>query len=143
MTRRPLLLAGLGGATLARVAGAGLVGTEVRLGPEQHPDDDVTTYRIYLLFDDLGFQTTYYCAANDLVLEQFADDISELSMPRRILSRSSPSEGRGGTRPSRAFNSAPTVTAASATIARAVSTFRPGTLASTSTWMTGPGGSKP
>jgi hypothetical protein len=38
--------------------------------------------RIYLLFDDLPFRPTYYCAANELVLEQFCDDIAALSMPR-------------------------------------------------------------
>ncbi|MBW2274160.1 MAG: hypothetical protein JRG96_12880 [Deltaproteobacteria bacterium] len=38
--------------------------------------------RIYLLFDELPFRPTYYCAANELVLEQFCTDIAALSMPR-------------------------------------------------------------
>jgi hypothetical protein len=31
--------------------------------------------RIYLLFDQLGFQTSYYVAVNHLVIQQFADEI--------------------------------------------------------------------
>jgi hypothetical protein len=38
--------------------------------------------RIYLLFDRLPFTPTYHVAINDLVLEQFAHEISDLSMPR-------------------------------------------------------------
>jgi len=38
--------------------------------------------RVYLMFDELEFEPTYYCAANELVLEQFRDDIAALSMPR-------------------------------------------------------------
>ncbi|MBW2725560.1 MAG: hypothetical protein JRE71_14335 [Deltaproteobacteria bacterium] len=40
--------------------------------------------RIYLLFDQMqmGFEPSYYCAANDLVLDQFASDIAALSMPK-------------------------------------------------------------
>ncbi len=40
--------------------------------------------RIYLLFDgmQMGFEPSYYCAANDLVLDQFACDIAALSMPK-------------------------------------------------------------
>jgi hypothetical protein len=46
--------------------------------------DEVTfgLNRVYLLFDALGFETTYFCAANHLVLEQFAEDIDALTMPR-------------------------------------------------------------
>lgn len=38
--------------------------------------------RIYLLFEELGFTTTYLCAINSNVTEQFKDDIVALSMPR-------------------------------------------------------------
>ncbi|MFT5694773.1 MAG: hypothetical protein ACI9QQ_000748 [Myxococcota bacterium] len=38
--------------------------------------------RIYLLFEQMGFETNYYCAANDLVLDQFASEMSTLSMPK-------------------------------------------------------------
>jgi hypothetical protein len=40
--------------------------------------------RIYLLFDRLGFGTSYYVAINELVLEQFAADIERLSMPKFV-----------------------------------------------------------
>lgn len=38
--------------------------------------------RIYLLFDELGFTTSYYVSVNSLVIEQFADDIANLSVPK-------------------------------------------------------------
>ena len=38
--------------------------------------------RIYLLFPDLPFQPTYYCATNELVLANFASEIRALGMPR-------------------------------------------------------------
>lgn len=38
--------------------------------------------RIYLLFDSIQFFTTYYCAINNLVIQQFKKDISNLPMPR-------------------------------------------------------------
>lgn len=38
--------------------------------------------RIYLLFEQLGFSTTYFSCVNYLVLEQFAKDINELNMPK-------------------------------------------------------------
>jgi len=38
--------------------------------------------RIYLLFPELGFQTTYFASTNDLVIEQFRDDILALSLPK-------------------------------------------------------------
>ncbi len=44
--------------------------------------------RIYLLFPELGFQTTYFCVTNDLVVEQFHQDILGLSMPKFIAWRS-------------------------------------------------------
>jgi hypothetical protein len=34
--------------------------------------------RIYLLFDELGFATTYHVTVNKLVIEQFGDEIAEL-----------------------------------------------------------------
>ena len=40
--------------------------------------------RIYLAFPDLGFSTSYYLSVNDLVVEQCADDIQCLTMPRFI-----------------------------------------------------------
>lgn len=40
--------------------------------------------RIYLLFEDIGFSTTYYLATNRLVLEQFGSDIERLSIPKFI-----------------------------------------------------------
>ncbi|MBC7876734.1 MAG: DUF115 domain-containing protein [Anaerolineales bacterium] len=44
--------------------------------------------RIYLLFPELGFHTTYFCATNDLVIEQFHQDILALSMPKFLAWRS-------------------------------------------------------
>jgi hypothetical protein len=44
--------------------------------------------RIYLLFPELGFQTSFYLAINSLVVEQCADDIRRLSMPRFLSWRS-------------------------------------------------------
>jgi len=38
--------------------------------------------RIYLHFDKLGFTPTYFVSASDLVMQQFADEIKELSMPK-------------------------------------------------------------
>ena len=46
------------------------------------------TNRIYLLFGKMGFQTTYYVAINTLVIEQCAQDIQSLSMPRIVTWRS-------------------------------------------------------
>ena len=46
--------------------------------------------RIYLLFPELGFTTTFFCAINDLVIEQFADDILALPMPKFVAWRSHP-----------------------------------------------------
>jgi hypothetical protein len=43
--------------------------------------------RIYLLFPELGFHTTYFAATNDLVIEQFRDDILKLSMPKFLAWR--------------------------------------------------------
>ena len=44
--------------------------------------------RIYVLFPELGFQTTYFCSINDLVIEQFTADILALSMPKFLAWRS-------------------------------------------------------
>lgn len=40
--------------------------------------------RIYLLFDEIGFATTYHVTVNKLVLEQTTDEISNLSIPSFI-----------------------------------------------------------
>jgi hypothetical protein len=42
----------------------------------------IGTNRIYLLFDELGFTTTYYVSVNRLVIEQCADEIAALPMPK-------------------------------------------------------------
>jgi hypothetical protein len=44
--------------------------------------------RIYVLFPELGFQTTYFCSINDLVIEQFTADILALPMPKFLAWRS-------------------------------------------------------
>jgi len=44
--------------------------------------------RIYLLFSELGFSTTYFCSINDLVIEQFSADILALPMPKFLAWRS-------------------------------------------------------
>ncbi len=43
---------------------------------------------IYLLFPELGFSSTYFCSINDLVIEQFNDDILALPMPKFLAWRS-------------------------------------------------------
>lgn len=40
--------------------------------------------RIYLLFADLGFSTSYYLSINNLVIEQCAADIAQLTIPKFI-----------------------------------------------------------
>ncbi|HUI89715.1 MAG TPA: 6-hydroxymethylpterin diphosphokinase MptE-like protein [Anaerolineales bacterium] len=40
--------------------------------------------RIYLLFPELGFGTTYFVSINDLVIEQCADEIAALPIPKFI-----------------------------------------------------------
>jgi hypothetical protein len=37
---------------------------------------------VYLLFEKLGFETSYHVCINELVLEQFAPDIGRMSMPK-------------------------------------------------------------
>jgi hypothetical protein len=44
--------------------------------------------RIYLIFPELGFHTTYFSATNDLVIEQFHEDILALPMPKFLAWRS-------------------------------------------------------
>jgi len=44
--------------------------------------------RIYLIFPDLGFPTTYYISINNLVIEQCAKDIRELPIPKFLSWRS-------------------------------------------------------
>lgn len=40
--------------------------------------------RIYLIFKQLGFPTTYYLSVNDLVIEQCAEDIRSLPIPKFV-----------------------------------------------------------
>jgi len=44
--------------------------------------------RIYMLFDELGFNTSYYLSVNDLVIEQCAQDIQKLNIPKFVSWRS-------------------------------------------------------
>ena len=44
--------------------------------------------RIYLAFPEWGFTTSYLCVTNDLVVEQFVEDISALAIPKFIAWRS-------------------------------------------------------
>ncbi len=44
--------------------------------------------RIYLLFPDLGFTTTFFLSVNDLVIEQCASDILALPIPKFLSWRS-------------------------------------------------------
>ncbi len=44
--------------------------------------------RIYLMFPELGFSTTYLTVVNDLVIEQTADDLARLSLPKFLAWRS-------------------------------------------------------
>jgi hypothetical protein len=43
--------------------------------------------RIYLMFEELGFTTSFLVVINDLVIEQCADDIKQLQMPKFITWR--------------------------------------------------------
>lgn len=53
------------------------------LGPLK---DEITfgMNRIYLNFTPMGFQTSYYLAINELVLDQFSAEIADLAMPKFI-----------------------------------------------------------
>jgi hypothetical protein len=44
--------------------------------------------RIYLMFPELGFQTSYLVSVNDLVIEQCADEIAALPIPKFLSWRS-------------------------------------------------------
>src|SRR5260221_13131801 len=44
--------------------------------------------RFYLAFPELGFTATYLCISNELVVEQFVDDINALTIPKFISWRS-------------------------------------------------------
>ena len=44
--------------------------------------------RIYLMFPELGFSTTYLTVVNDLVIEQTAGDLASLSLPKFLSWRS-------------------------------------------------------
>jgi hypothetical protein len=44
--------------------------------------------RIYLMFPELGFSTTYLTVVNDLVIEQTANDLANLSLPKFLAWRS-------------------------------------------------------
>jgi hypothetical protein len=44
--------------------------------------------RIYLMFPELGFETTYFVSVNDLVIQQCTKDISALHMPKFLSWRS-------------------------------------------------------
>jgi hypothetical protein len=46
------------------------------------------TNRFYLLFPELGFPTTYYLSVNSLVIEQCAEDIRALPVPKFLSWRS-------------------------------------------------------
>ncbi|OGN74608.1 MAG: hypothetical protein A2X25_06705 [Chloroflexi bacterium GWB2_49_20] len=46
--------------------------------------------RIYLLFPELGFSTTYFVSINDLVIQQCAGDIRALTIPKFLAWRSHP-----------------------------------------------------
>jgi len=48
--------------------------------------DEVTfgSNRVYLLFENLGFETTYYVSTNDLVIEQCSDEIKNITSPKFI-----------------------------------------------------------
>ncbi len=44
--------------------------------------------RIYLMFPELGFSTTYLSVVNDLVIEQTASDLAQLEIPKFLCWRS-------------------------------------------------------
>lgn len=44
--------------------------------------------RIFLMFPELGFETTYLCSVNDLVIEQSAAELQALNIPRFVSWRS-------------------------------------------------------
>jgi hypothetical protein len=46
--------------------------------------------RIYLMFPEMGFKTTYLSVVNDLVIEQTASDLAALEIPKFLCWRSRP-----------------------------------------------------
>jgi hypothetical protein len=44
--------------------------------------------RLYLMYPELGFTTTYLCVVNDLVIEQTASDLLALEVPKFLAWRS-------------------------------------------------------
>ncbi|MBM3138587.1 MAG: DUF115 domain-containing protein, partial [Chloroflexi bacterium] len=40
--------------------------------------------RIFLMFEELGFSTTFFVSMNDLVIEQSVDDIQKLEIPKFV-----------------------------------------------------------
>lgn len=44
--------------------------------------------RIFLMFPEIGFKTTFFVSVNDLVIEQSAEEIQNLDMPRFVSWRS-------------------------------------------------------
>jgi len=46
--------------------------------------------RIYLAFPDWGFETSYFVSINDLVIEQCAEEITQLKMPKFLAWHSRP-----------------------------------------------------
>jgi len=59
-------------------------GPSLRITDVSKIRDEITfgMNRIYLAFPDWGFQTSYFVSINDLVIEQCAEEIRSLSMPK-------------------------------------------------------------
>ena len=53
-----------------------------------HNEYTFGTNRIYMMFPDLGFTTSYYVSVNSLVIEQCAEDIRSLPIPKFLSWRS-------------------------------------------------------
>lgn len=53
-----------------------------------HSEYTFGTNRIYMMFPDLGFTTSYYVSVNSLVIEQCAEDIRSLPIPKFLSWRS-------------------------------------------------------
>jgi len=47
-----------------------------------HGEFTIGMNRIYLMFPELGWRTTYLCSVNDLVIEQCAAEMQDLDVPR-------------------------------------------------------------
>lgn len=59
---------------LTATATAGLVGTAVQIGPEQHPEPGVVTVRVFLVFDDPLDQLLAISSDGDVSLLRFETD---------------------------------------------------------------------